>query len=139
MTAPLADELLAASQEVAHLLRRFVRDEAASDQPMCHQIGQPSDVIDVGLAARHVLDMRGVRQHQFELAVCKNMPYRLPVNARRFHGDMRAAFGRQPFRQRHEILGRRLERPDLPLYRAVHHMARASHHCIPRFREGRLL
>ena len=39
MTAPLTDELLAGSQEIAHLLRRLVRDEAASDQPMCHQIG----------------------------------------------------------------------------------------------------
>jgi hypothetical protein len=26
--------------------------------------------------------------------------------------------------------------PDLSLHRAVHHMAHAGHHCIPRFREG---
>src|SRR5438105_13525231 len=58
------------------------------------------------------------------------MPYRLPVNSRRFHGDMRAVFGRQPFRQCHEILGRRLERADLSLSRAIHHMAHAGHHCI---------
>ena len=65
---------LRAREPVAHLLGLFVRHEAASDQPMGHQIGQPGGVVDVGLAARHVLDMGRVRQHQLELAVTQNMP-----------------------------------------------------------------
>ena len=92
MAAALAHELLAGAQQIAHLLGWLVGHKAGLDQPMRHQIGQPDGVVDVGLAPRHVLDVGGVGQHQFELAVGENVPDRLPVDARGFHGDMRHAF-----------------------------------------------
>jgi hypothetical protein len=48
---------------------------------------------------------------------------RLPVDAGRLDGNAGAALGRQPFRQRHQIRGRRLEHPNRPLYRSPHHVA----------------
>jgi hypothetical protein len=90
--AAFAHHLLAGAQQVAHLLGRFVGHEAGPDQPMRHQIGQPCGVVDVGLAARHVLDVGRVGQDQLELAVGQNVPDRLPVNACRLHGDVRRAF-----------------------------------------------
>jgi hypothetical protein len=47
----------------------------------------------------------------------------VPVDAGRFHDNVGAALGRQPFRQRHQFLGRRLEHPNRPLYRSPHHVA----------------
>jgi acyl carrier protein len=40
-----------------------VRHEARPDQTVRQQFGQPHRIVDVGLAARHILHMRGVRQH----------------------------------------------------------------------------
>ena len=97
---------------------------------MCHQIGQPGGVVHIGLAPRHVLDMGGVGQYLFELTIRQNVPDRLPVDARRFHGDMRYAFSRQPIRQGHQFLGRRLEGFDSSAYLAVHHVTNAGHHRI---------
>ena len=53
---------------------------------------------------------------------------RLPVNSRRFHGDMGYAFSRQPIRQGHQFLGRRLEGLDSSGYLAVRHVATAADH-----------
>jgi hypothetical protein len=47
---------------------------------MGQKIGQPGRVIDVGLAARHVLDMLGVCQHQLKIAIAEDVPDRLPVD-----------------------------------------------------------
>ena len=55
--------LLACTQQVAHLLGRLVGHETGPDQSMGHQIGQPCGVVDVGLTARHVLDVRRVSQN----------------------------------------------------------------------------
>jgi hypothetical protein len=54
------------------------------------------------------------------------VPDRLPVDAGGFHGDMGYAFRRQPVRQGHQLLGRRLEGLDSSGYLAVHHMANAG-------------
>ena len=67
-------------------------------KPMRQQIRQPLRVIDVALAARHILDVLGVGQRQLELAL-EQMPDGLPVDARRFHGDVGDLVARQPVRQ----------------------------------------
>jgi hypothetical protein len=92
MTTAFAHELLAGAEQIPHLLGRLVGHEAGSNQPMGHQIGQPGGVVHIGLAPRHVFDMGGVGQYQGELAIGQNMPDRLPVDARRFQGDMGYAF-----------------------------------------------
>jgi hypothetical protein len=58
------------------------------------------------------------------------VPYRLQVNSRRLHGDVGAAFGRQPIRQGDKILGRRLERFDLSLDGAARHVADGGDHRV---------
>ena len=109
----LTNQLLARAQQIAHLLGLCVRHEARPDQTVRQQFGQPHRIVDVGLAARHVLHMRGVRQHQRELAIIQNMPHRLPVDAGRFHRHMRAFVCRQPFRQAQKIRRGRLKGTNL--------------------------
>ena len=73
VTAPLPHELLAGSQQVAHLLRRLVGNETRSDQPVRQQVGQPGGIVDVGFAAGHILDVCRVRQHRLSrLAISLN-------------------------------------------------------------------
>ncbi len=63
MARAFADELLAGAQQATHLLGVGIRHEAASDKAVSQQIRQPGRIVDVGLAARHVLHMGRVRQH----------------------------------------------------------------------------
>ena len=49
-------------------------------------------IVHVGLPPGYVLHTRGFRQHQLEVPVGQDVPNRLPVNAGRFHRDMRALF-----------------------------------------------
>ena len=69
MAAALAHQLLAGAQQGAHFLGLLVRHKTAPDQAVRQKIGEPGGIVDVGLAPRHVLDMRRVRQHQREIAV----------------------------------------------------------------------
>ena len=69
MAAALAHQLLAGAQQGAHFLGLAVRHETAPDQAVRQKIGEPGGIVHVGLAPRHVLDMRRVRQHQREIAV----------------------------------------------------------------------
>ena len=90
--APLAHELLAGARERAQLLHGSRRHEAGPDQAVRQQVGQPRRVVDVGLAAGHVLYVRGVGQHQLEVAF-EHMPHRFPVHAGGLHGDVLDAEG----------------------------------------------
>jgi hypothetical protein len=54
------NQLFARAQQVAHFLGLRIRHEARPDQTVRQQFGQPHRIVDVGLAARHVLHMRGV-------------------------------------------------------------------------------
>ena len=83
---------------------------------MREQLGDPCRVVDVGLAAGHVADMRGVGQHEFEL-VLEHMPNRLPVHARGFHRHGRTAMLGQPVRQRQQFAGGAAEAAHLAVLR----------------------
>ena len=76
---------------------------------MSQQIGQPSRVVDVGLAARDVLHVCGIGEHQRERAVGQNVPDRLPVHSRCLHRHMGATVRRQPLRQADKARCRRVE------------------------------
>src|SRR3954470_13891535 len=105
-------------------LRLGIWHEAAADQAMGQEIGQPGRIIDVGFAARHVLDVPGVRQHQLKISVTEDMPDWLPVDARGLHGNMGALFRGQPVRQDQETFGGRIEGSYFPFdsvsYRGPH-------------------
>ena len=122
--------LLAGAQQVAHLLGGFIGHEAGLDQSMCHQVGQPDRIVDVGFATRHVLHVGGVGQDQFELAVGQNVPDRLPIDARRFHGDVRGGLGGKPLRQGHQLLGGCLESLDMGCDLAFDHVTNAGHYRV---------
>jgi hypothetical protein len=127
MPAALAHQLLADAQQVAQLLGLRVRHKTALDQAVCQQIGQPSGIVHVGLAPRHIFDMRGVRQHQRKIAVAQDVPHRLPVDAGRLHRQLRAALVGEPFRQRQQFFRGRLEGPHRVLDGAVRHLPHAGH------------
>jgi len=65
----LTHQLLARAQQSAQLLRLGIGYEARANETVRQQVGVPFGVADVGLAARHILDMRRVRQHQLECAL----------------------------------------------------------------------
>jgi len=56
----LAHRLLAGARACPQLLRRRPRHKARADQAVRQQVGQPQRVGDTGLAAGHVLDVRGI-------------------------------------------------------------------------------
>src|SRR5439155_12713098 len=49
MPGDLAHELLAGAGEIAQVLDRLGRDEAAADEAMREEIGDPGGIVDVGL------------------------------------------------------------------------------------------
>ena len=130
MPAALPHQLLARGQQVAHLLGLLVRHKTAADQAMGQQIGEPGGVIYIGLAPRHIFDVRRVRQHQLKIAVAQDVPHRLPIDPGRLHRDMGAALGGEPFRQRQQFRRGRLEGPHLSFDRAVHRMPYTRHHRV---------
>src|ERR1700746_1578440 len=79
------------------------RDEARSDQAMSEKFGKPHGIVDVGLAARYVFHMRGIRQYQLELPIIEDMPDRLPVDAGRLHRHMSTFVGSQPLGQSQKL------------------------------------
>jgi hypothetical protein len=107
-----------------------VRYEARPDQTVRQQFGQPHRIVDVGLAARHVLHMRGVRQHQHEIPIIQDVPHWLPVNAGRLHRDMRALVCRQPLRHAQKVRRGRLEGPYFGRDLAIAYKAQAGHHRV---------
>src|SRR5579864_2642650 len=77
-----ADQLLAGSREVAQFLDRSRRYEAAANQAVREQIGDPHRVVHVGLAAGNVANVLRVREHEIEAAL-EQVPHWFPVHARR--------------------------------------------------------
>ena len=75
------------------------RHKACPDQAMRQQVGEPSRVINVTLAARYVLHMHGIRQDERKTPF-QDVPDRLPVHARRFHRHVRASCTLQPLGKR---------------------------------------
>ena len=96
----LADQLLAGSRQVAQFLDRGRRHEAAPNQPVRQQVGDPGRVLPVALAARNVPDVLRVGEHQRQRRfVFEDVPHWLPVHAGRLHRHVRAAGLGQPGRQ----------------------------------------
>ena len=89
--AALADHLRAVARQVTQLPDLLGRHEAGPQQPDAQQGGQPLGILDVGLAARHVLDVLGVDQHDFQAGGLQDVEDRLPVDAGTLQGDVAAA------------------------------------------------
>ena len=65
--------------QIAQLADRLRGHERPADQAVRAELGQPGRVGDVALAARQVLDVPGVDQHDLEPGVLKEVVERLPV------------------------------------------------------------
>jgi hypothetical protein len=58
-----------------------------AEKPDGMEVLQPLAISDVGLAARHVLDMTGVDQANAKATVFQDLKERNPENPHRFHND----------------------------------------------------
>ena len=103
------DKLPARARQVAEFLNRGGWHEAAADQSVRQQVGDPRRIVHVALASRHVADVHRVRQDQREV-LFEHMPNGLPINARGFHRDVRTAVSREPLVQFEETAGGRWHR-----------------------------
>jgi hypothetical protein len=78
----LAHQLFPRARQISHLLNRRGRHEAAADQTVREQIGNPLRILDITLAPRHVANVAGVSQHEREV-LFQDVPHGFPVRARR--------------------------------------------------------
>src|SRR5664280_1938908 len=97
LPGPRLDQLLAVAGQLPG--RRDLRgwDEAAPQQTALQQLPQPRTVDDIGLAARDVLHMPGVDQHDLQgITLAQGVEDRLPVHPGRLHRHVRDALLDQP-------------------------------------------
>ena len=105
-------QLAAVTQQLAQFPQRPGRHEALGDQAMSHQIGDPFGILHIGLAPRHVADVPGVADDQFEMFLQDGVD-RAPVDARALHPDVRHGRRPQPVPQHFEVPRHRAKRPHL--------------------------
>src|SRR5215472_10067946 len=82
MTGLLPDQLLAGAQQLTQFLDLLIRNKTAANQAVGQQVGDPRRIADIRLPTGNILDVSGIRQNQFEIAVAQNVPDRLPVKRR---------------------------------------------------------
>ena len=104
--APVADEL-------ALLALAAIGDEAAAQQAVAEQVGDPLGIADIGLAPGHGPDVAGVDDQQLEPRALEQVVVRLPVDAGRLHRDVGHAEGEQPIGERQQLVGQGAERAQL--------------------------
>ena len=108
---PLPDQARPVTGQFPHLPLRPVGNEAAAEQPVPQQLGQPLAVADVRLAPGHGLDVAGIDQEQGELLL-QQVPDRLPIDAGALHGDVGHLVRGQPVRQRQDVRRSWSRRPE---------------------------
>src|SRR5262249_38557176 len=109
---PLLDQLRPLPRQVTQLPDRLGRHGAGVEQPVLQQLGDPLTVLDVGLAAGHLLDVLGVDQDDTD-APLQEVEDRLPGDARRYHGHVRDIVLGQPVREGQQVGGHGRQGADL--------------------------
>jgi hypothetical protein len=102
----LGDLGLSVAGEVSKLADLMRRHEARAQEARLQQVAQPRRVGQIGLSARHLLDVAGVHQKRLEL-VLEHRPHRSPVDPGGLHRHLGHLVGGQPVAQRQERGGRR--------------------------------
>jgi len=95
----IADEVVALAQRAAQHTDLGLRAEGAAQKPVAVQPLQPPAVLNIALAARHVLDMAGIDQLHLEAPVLEDPIQRDPVDPRGLHGHRLNAAELQPVGQ----------------------------------------
>jgi hypothetical protein len=127
---PGLDEALAVAGEVAQDPDRRRRDEAAPQQAVLEELGEPGGVAHVGLAPGQDPDVPGVDEQELEAALLEGVPDRLPVLPGRLHHDVGHALRGEPARERREAAGERAERAGLGLAPGTVGHADAGDHLV---------
>ena len=115
------DQPLAMAQVRAQSHDTVARPKAPAHQPILVELLQPLGVVDVGLAAGHVLDVARVHQQHVKPACLENLEYWNPVHAGGFHGDGGDADLFEPMRQAVEIAAEGAEGPNRPCVAIARH------------------
>jgi hypothetical protein len=110
MFAARADQALAVAHEAAHRAHCGRRAKRGVQQAHRVQVLQPLAVLHVGLAGRHVFDVAGVDQTDFQPARFENLKQRHPVDAVGLHRHGRDLAGDEPVGQRVQVFGEGAER-----------------------------
>src|SRR2546426_1048038 len=96
------DQDLAIASEVAQFAQRRGWHEAAPQQPVLQQLGEPDAILHVGFPAGDLLDVGGVDQHTGH-GLFEHVVDGLPVDAGALEGDMGDAVGLEPVPQGDEL------------------------------------
>ena len=89
---------------VAQVADRHGWDKTGTQQSVLQQLGQPLRIFDIGLTARHMLDMRRVDQQDFDYSF-EDIEDRLPVFACALYRHVRTALRDQPISQDEQLTG----------------------------------
>jgi hypothetical protein len=114
----LSDQLGPLPGEVAQLPDRPGRNETGAEQPVLKQLRDPLAVFRVGLAAGDRLDVLRLDDEDRESRL-QEVGHRLPVDARRFHGDLGHPASDHPVGQAQQIHGHGPKGTDLLIDPAV--------------------
>ena len=101
--AGVLDERVPMAQQGAEGEDRGDGPEAAAQEAHAVEFAQPLTVLDIALAARHVLDVARVDEQDLEPARLEDVVDRDPVDAGGFHGDTGDATGTEPVGQALEV------------------------------------
>jgi len=104
----LTDLRLAVASQVPQHPDRLRRHEAPLQQTRLQELTQPGGVRDIGLAARHLLDVTRIDKQTVEL-ILEDRPDRLPIDAGRLHRHLRHPVRLRPVAQRQQPAHRGLK------------------------------
>src|SRR5262249_9909178 len=111
-TRLLGGQVRPVAGQVPQLALRAWRDKTAPQQTVLQKLGNPLAVSDVAFAAGHLLQLARIHQPQLKNPF-PQVPYRLPQDSSRSHGDVGHAPRSQPLRHPQPIPGHGPKGPDL--------------------------
>src|ERR1022692_346191 len=124
------DQLPSLPRQLAQVPLRCGRHKTSLQQSVLEQLRDPLRILNVGLAPWYLFDVLRVDQQDLEL-IFQQVPDRLPVDPRRFHGQMRYLLLGQPVGQCQQRASHRTEGARLLLHLALGiPAAYADHHRI---------
>jgi len=106
--------------QLPQLALRAGRNETGLQEPMLHQVADPHGILDIGLAPRDRLHVRGVHHKDRDPRGLEEIVQRLPIDPGALHRDVRHLLLQQPVHQRQQFWSRRAIRPGLASFRYRH-------------------
>src|SRR4029453_5182290 len=98
------DELAAIPGEIPEVPNLDGRDKTPPQESMLQEFGDPSAVLHIRLAPRHLFDVGGIDQQDGEVPL-EQIKNGLPVHARTLHGDDCTPMGLEPGTHGQDVTG----------------------------------